>query len=323
MTHVRADLSRAGLGALTWIVAAAVLRPALAVTMLLLAAFVAVPLGVPLAVCEESRLRRAVSRLQWPAGLCLACSFAESLPAIATALAVPWLILTVMVAAIGLRRLWDHHNTAGDLSLGCGLVYLAIGGGWLAFSRAGVRPLAFPDVIVLLTAVHFHYAGFCLPILAGRVALATRGTLARWACLGAVAGVPLVAAGITLSQLKTGPALGRPVELLAALFLATAVITVGLLQVRLALRIEAPALPRVGLALSGVAPVGPLVLAVLYAWANLSHVYWLDIATMVRYHGAVIALGFALPGLASWQGLPHDRVPGTRDLSPGNVRVMP
>jgi len=319
MTHVRAVLWRAGLGALTWIVATVALRPTLAVAMLLLAGLVAVPLGVPLAVCGESRLRWAVSWLQWPAGVSLACSFAENPSALATALAAPWLILTVMVAVLGLRRLWDHCDTACDLSLGCGLVYLAIGGVWLALSRAGMRPLAFPDVIVLLTAVHFHYAGFCLPILAGRVARGTGGTLARWVCLGAVAGVPFVAAGITLSQLKASSALGRPVELLATLLLATAVITVGLLQVRLALRIDARALPRVGLALSGVAPAGPLVLAVLYAWGNLSHAYWLDIATMVRYHGAVIAVGFALPGLASWQGLPHDRVPGTRDLPPGNV----
>ena len=48
-----------------------------------------------------------------------------------------------------------------------GLVYLAVGGGWTVLAWGGLRPLGFAAPIVLLTAVHFHYAGFALPLLTG------------------------------------------------------------------------------------------------------------------------------------------------------------
>jgi hypothetical protein len=47
------------------------------------------------------------------------------------------------------------------------MLYLPIGGAWLVASRLGIQPLGFGDTIVLLTAVHFHFAGFAAPVLAG------------------------------------------------------------------------------------------------------------------------------------------------------------
>ena len=70
-------------------------------------------------------------------------------------------------------------------------------------ARAGLRPLGFPDVIVLMTAVDFHYAGFALLVLAG-ARRRVRGPAAGGRCLGAVAGVPLVAAGITDAEPMPG-----------------------------------------------------------------------------------------------------------------------
>jgi len=37
----------------------------------------------------------------------------------------------------------------------------------------GLRPLEFQEIIVLLTAVHFHYAGFLLPIVTGLLLAST------------------------------------------------------------------------------------------------------------------------------------------------------
>ena len=100
--------------------------------------------------------------------------------------------------------------------------------------RAGLRPLGFPDLIVLLTAVHFHYAGFALPVLTGLVARVLGGPAAGAACLGVIAGVPLVAIGITDAQLAPGILPPRLLELVASAITAASGLLVGLLQVRLA-----------------------------------------------------------------------------------------
>ena len=78
-------------------------------------------------------------------------------------------------------------------------IYLIIGACWLVLARLGQRPLDYEHAIVHATAVHFHYAGFVLPILALQwLNAAPSGR--RYLMLGALLlGVPLVAAGITLS----------------------------------------------------------------------------------------------------------------------------
>jgi hypothetical protein len=43
-----------------------------------------------------------------------------------------------------------------------------------------------------------------------------------------------------------------------------------------------------------------MVLACIYAAGTFLATDWLDIPTMLRWHGAVQALGFTLPGLAGW-----------------------
>ena len=77
---------------------------------------------------------------------------------------------TGLVALHGLWRLWRGSHRTSEVCLDAGLLYLAVGGTWTVIARAGLRPLGFPDLIVLLTAVHFHYAGFALLVLAGLVA---------------------------------------------------------------------------------------------------------------------------------------------------------
>jgi hypothetical protein len=44
--------------------------------------------------------------------------------------------------------------------------YIAVGGVWLVMSRAGLHPSGFQEPVVLLTAVHFHFAGFMSSIFA-------------------------------------------------------------------------------------------------------------------------------------------------------------
>src|SRR5262249_54537538 len=126
---------------------------------------------------------------------------------LAALLASGWLLLAGLAALSGLLRLLARRNARADeLCIDAGLLYLPVGAVWLLFSRAGLSPLGFGDTIVILTAVHFHYAGFAAPILAGlagRWIAAVRPVLwplFRLVAVGVIAGIALVAAGITLAR---------------------------------------------------------------------------------------------------------------------------
>ena len=296
-------------GGLVWATSIGVLRPGWPEAMLLLASLVVVPLGLDLLAPpgphgRHARLWSVAHGLRAPAAWALVASFALPPGRAAAALALPWLAITGAAALRGLGRLRAGPRTPAGLCLGVGPVYLAVGGAWAVIARAGLRPLGFPDVIVLMTAVHFHYAGFALLVLAGRAAGALGGPAAGAACLGAVAGVPLVAAGITDAQLMPGLLPPRAAELVATGVMATAGVLVGLLQIRLATRPDRPPLARALLAVSGAAILLPMGLAWFYALGAYRHAVWIDIAGMFRYHGAVNALGFALPGLLAWHVTP-------------------
>lgn len=308
-------LRTATTGLLGWAACLGALRPGWPGAMLLLAALAIVPLGLGLVAPREPRSRlagpwRAAMRLRLPAALALAAAFALPAGAMAALLTVPWLAVCLLAAVYGLVRMALEPRTAPEVSLDTGLVYLAIGGAWAVVARAGLRPLGFPDVIVLMTAVHFHYAGFALPLLAG-LAARDGGAVAKGAALGVVAGVPLVAAGITDAQVARGLLPPHRLELVASGVLAAATVVVGLIQLRRALRPGRPAAARVLLAVSGVAPLGPMALAVLYALQASLHVSWVGIDAMFRYHGAVNALAFTLPGLLAWTLMPVRMTPET------------
>ena len=87
-----------------------------------------------------------------------------------------------------------------------GLLYLSVGGIWLVLFRLGETPLALGEPIILLTAVHFHYAGFAASVLAGATgrALPSAGGLFRIVALGVTGGTFLVAVGFLLSPAFKG-----------------------------------------------------------------------------------------------------------------------
>lgn len=292
-------------GALVWAVAASAMRPGWAEAMLLLATLVVIPLGLGLVAPPDSRgpsplAWRAACGLQLPAALLLVASFALPAGPRAASLALPWLVETGLVALLGLFRLREGRRSVDEVATSAGLMYLAIGGGWALLSRAGMRPLGFPDVIVLMTAVHFHYAGFALPLLAGRVTRETGGAWGSIAALGVIAGVPLVALGITDTQVSPGVLPPHSLELVAAWGLAGITALVGVLELRVAARPGRPGLMRFFLAVSGLAVVGTMSLAGLYALGGYTTVVRISIQPMIRYHGVINALGFALPGLLAW-----------------------
>ena len=290
-------------GLAAWLVALAVKWPDLfgvewARLILAFAPLVLVPLGLPIYRGSKSRgwaegAWRVVEWATLPAAMLFGFGIVFLEPgALSALLVVPWLLLTACLALLGLQRARGHlRGRLGDLCQDLALVFVVVGSGWAMLDRLSIRPLGFDPVIVLLTAIHFHYAGFVLPLLTGVLLQDEKGLFARVAGFGVLVGIPLVAIGITTTQLRWG----TPLEVLAAWVLGGSGLIVACLLVRQAL-VSGPYV-RVLWSIAGASLAGSMVLAILYGSRPFAAVAWLDIPHMRALHGTANAFGFALCGL--------------------------
>jgi hypothetical protein len=167
--------------------------------------------------------------------------------------------------------------------------------------RAGQRPRGFDGATVALTAVHFHFAGLLLPLLAGLTVRAfPESRLATRAAVGVVLGVPAVAIGITTTQFGWGPAF----EGAAGCGLALAGMAVAVLHVRLGTEPSTGSPVKRGLFLvAGASLFFGMTLAAVYAARSFAApMPWLDVPWMRAVHGTVNAVGFGLGGVLAWGG---------------------
>jgi len=282
-------IKSAALGGAIWVAWALAVRPEWAAVLLLLSPFVLLPLGLRLAAIgetgPETPILRLLSRLAPALATFAAASFLADPGLLAALFSVPWLAFTVTVASVGITRLLSRR-TLVDPGIGAdaGLVFVAVGGVWLTIGRAGLNPLGFSDAIVQLTAVHFHYAGFALPIVAGF----TASRLNRSALLpvAVIIGVPLTAIGITA---------GGWLEWSAA----TAMALAGIATAGLLLRLSAHEGGRARMlnSTAGVALMAGMSLALGWAWSIRFGWHFLGLDSMAATHGSLNALGFGLLGL--------------------------
>ena len=229
-------------------------------------------------------------------------------------LAAGWLLLTGLVGLFGLARVLARGIAPiEEACVDAGLLYLPVGGAWLVLSRLGAQPLGFGDTIVLLTAVHFHYAGFAAPILTGmagrklgEVKPGDRPAF-RLVAVGVIAGTPLLAAGFTFSPLLAG---------VAACVLAASLVGLALLTLFFVVPAVEAAVPRALLIVSAASLAPAMLLAAAYAIGELTRVPVLTIPQMAHVHGWLNALGFVLCGLLAWSVLdppPRPAAPLRRD----------
>jgi hypothetical protein len=242
-------------------------------------------------------LFRAARIAQLPAALSLGLAFLLPPGIPAVILATPWIAVTGLLAAVGLLRIRRRtFRPLSDLCIGAALVFASIGSLWASFDRAGFRPLDFDSVIVLLTAVHFHYAGFVLCTMAGLALRRVRGGLASLAGIGVIVGVPCVAAGITSTQLGARPLW----ECLAAWLLSASGILAAFLYLFLATQRGQPRIARILWAISAISLFASMILAATYGARSFAPIAWLTIPWMRALHGSANALGFALAALLGW-----------------------
>lgn len=231
--------------------------------------------------------------LHLPAAALLLASFARAPGAVAGWLSAPWLLLTLLVALLGVLRLGERGGGPVEVAIDAGLVFLAVGGVWTTASRGGIALLGFAEPWVGLTGAHFHFAGLVLPVVTGLGGRAVAGALGTAAALGVAVGVPLVAAGIACRV--------RTLESLAALALASAALLTVVLLLRLARRTPHRRAALL-LAVAAVALGAAMALVAVYATGAWLGRPWLDVPDMLRTHALLNAFGFALPALLGLRG---------------------
>ncbi len=190
--------------------------------LVLLAPLVLVPLlldaSVPFSFSDRPlRLLTVASWAILPAALASAAAFLIPAGTATGWLTVPWIGVTALLAVWALRRALGLFRSgrldAAEAVLTAGYAALPGGAVWLFFARSGVDPGPYGPLVVLLTAAHFHYAAFALPVwsgLLGRILADTAPAFRRahaFLSAGVVLGFWGVAAGIALSRGPAGASL--------------------------------------------------------------------------------------------------------------------
>jgi len=267
--------------------------------LFLLAPLAVVPLAIRLTAAPDdgTPALSLARRLQPWAALAVVASFLVRRGPSAAVLAGVWLVLTLLVAYHGWQRL---GRTMAEVATSAGCLMLPIGGGWLALSRLGVGAFGFEEPLILLTAVHFHYAAYATLVLVGRAGRVLGESRAyRLVAGGAMAGPPLLAAGITFSP---------RVEIVAAADIVLAVSGLGALTLVLIVP-RLPVAARMLLALSSVSALAGMACALAYAIGEFTGIGIISLGQMARIHGPLNALGFVLVGLIGWTLAPRNLRP--------------
>lgn len=272
--------------------------------LIVFAALVLVPLIIEIAdgpgrVSSARQWLGWAARLQLPGALLLIVSLGLEAGGLAAVAAAGWAVVLLTMAASGALQL-GKGGKAGAIEAcnEAGLVFAAVGAVWLLADRAGIRPLGFSEDIVLLTAVHFHFAGLILPVLAARaLSLVSRVWVTKATAVAVIAGVPAVAVGITATQLGWSGA----VESVAALAMSAAGIAVAVVHLRLGLGMRRSAGVRCLWVAAGCSLFAGMLLSAMYGSRSFFTPWpWLDIPWMRALHGTVNAIGFAGAGTWAW-----------------------
>ena len=218
------------------------------------------------------------------AGLCFTLSIFIPYKVYAVFLAAPWLLLAVYTFVYMLQRMIKERRE--HLFLLAAGIFLIVGASWAIAAIMEYRPLGFSKVIVLLTAAHFHFAGFMLMYICSYLQLNTPTPLNRFFAYLAMLAMPLTAAGITLTHYTQQIWL----ETIGGVMMAIGGGGLALSIIKLDVKNFYHQLFRIG----GLCLLVGMGLAFLYAIRPIVNIAWLDIPFMYSTHGTLNAAGLGM-----------------------------
>ncbi|HYM78810.1 MAG TPA: YndJ family transporter [Candidatus Dormibacteraeota bacterium] len=274
--------------------------------MFLFGPLVIVPLGMELGrlLAGAGRLE-TIARWAQPFGAALAVG-AMLLPPgrVAGMLAGGWMFVCLLMGGAGVigwvSSSWSDAGKSAratllQLTFAIARIDLVVGGAWFVASRLGMRPLGIQEPIGLLTAVHFHFAGFATAMIAAAtLRFAERRGHDRWLkrFVPVVIGMPFVVA--------TGFVISPALKMTAAVMFSASVAGLAVFLRRSGKGAEAGT-ARVLLQVAAACVFAGMVLSGAYAIADFMGSDVLTIPQMARTHGILNAVGFCLCGLLGWE----------------------
>jgi YndJ-like protein len=255
-------------------------------SILMVAPLVVVPLG--LGATRPTAMWVCVASVPAAASLVIRAQN-DSRNTIAVVLASCWaLVTTTLAAQVGLR--WLIKPTQPRFAPSyvlhvAALVELCVASIWLVAACLRIELLGFSKPIVLLTAVHFHFAGFgACTVAVIRMKRAQSDAQRLWAARIAVVilgASPLVAIG----HLTIGA-----IELLGGLLLTVGIwsaAAIGWKQASGQTKVI-----RVLMIMAALAPVIPMLFAIQYGLTRVTDLNQIPFNTIALIHGGLNAFGF-------------------------------
>jgi hypothetical protein len=278
--------------------------------LFLLGPWVVVPLGADLIPSEQAPKDNALRDwVLFTAASFTTLSFFLDNRTAAAWFAGAWLLACAAFAGDGFRRLvLGGTKPFAQFCFAAGEGYLLVAGIWLVASRAGVQLLAFQEPIVLLTAVHFHFAGFASAVLAGLVDRAYVGQRGHRMLRAALLAVILGPGILGLAFL-----LGPKMKLVAALLIAVGQLGLASGMLRIGIAAKSSSGHWLLFVASGSVAAG-MILAAVWAIGEYPLQAFVNIRQMAEFHGVLNAVGFAVCGLLGWRLL--------KEKQPGQARCQ-
>ncbi|WP_408007851.1 YndJ family protein [Pseudalkalibacillus sp. A8] len=292
----------ASIGFVLWLIFLFMVNLNMIEQLLLFAIFVTVPLTLYMSETVKRngvyfKTYIAASYLHLPMAVMAGLSFITTPGLLAGYLSFGWLAFSVFVFFYGFVRFSARGiRPLEELSIDIGLIYFLLGGAWFVIGRFGMIVMEFSTAIIQLTAIHFHFSAFVLPIfngMIGRFLLHQNGRFSktyRLATFGILAGPILIAIGITYSRIFEFLSVG--IFVLALILYCIEIFTNVLPKISW--------LPRVFLSLSNSALIVTLALSFTYGFSRALNVLIISIPNMVVFHGIGNAFVVVFCGIVGW-----------------------
>ena len=199
-----------------------------------------------------------------------------------------YLLFTFIIAMYGfqrfIRRGFAHLE---EFSIDMGMMYLFIGGLWF-FAHVAEINTGFSPILTWLTAIHFHYSAFLLPIFIGFLGRLYKSTAYKFICTIILISPIVVALGITFAPW---------LELVSVLLYIIGIYGF----IALAFKASFKNVLQKGLVLVSFGALGiTIMFSLIYAAGNVFGVFGVSIDFMLKFHGFFNCVLFALCGVVGW-----------------------
>jgi hypothetical protein len=265
--------------------------------LFLLGPWIAVPLGADLirGAGSSSAMDHVRDWTFFTAALLTTVSFFVSNRVAAAWLASSWLLICAAFAGDALRRLVTSGTKSfAQFCFAIGEGYLLVAGIWLVASRAGISLFGFHEPIVLLTAVHFHFAGFASAVLAGLAHQAFVGRSGQRILRCALA-IVVLGPGVLGLAFFAGP----KAKLVGALVFASGLLGLAGAMIRVGIAAR-NGVGRWLLFASAASVAVGMILVALWAVGEYPLQAFVNIRQMAEFHGVLNGVGFVACGLLGW-----------------------